>query len=197
MPLLAQEAAQSFDDGGFAGTGHAGDADAHRLAGMGQQLLHDVLSHGKMLGRVALHHGNGAAQLHAVAFKNAGHVIVHRHFRRLGCYRGLLGQAQGVVAFGDAGHDEAGEGGILLFVFVDPFRLVDIVISGHDDLLISMLFSFTKTESRTVRFCKGREKTGAGVDPPLQIHCTQGLPRRASLCCSTGGKLIRLHPDAC
>jgi hypothetical protein len=53
VAALDQEHAERVDGGGFADAGRAGDADADRLAGVGQQRLHQLARRGLMIGAPA------------------------------------------------------------------------------------------------------------------------------------------------
>ena len=66
-PLLDQVHAERVDGGGLADAGRAGDADADRLAGVGQQRLHQIARRGLMIGAPALDQRDGARQRRAVA----------------------------------------------------------------------------------------------------------------------------------
>ena len=135
MALLAELGAQGLDDGGLARAGDAGDAHADGLARVGEEPLDDVLGHGVVLGRVALHHGDGPGELHTVPGQHALHVVVDGHLGRAGGAGGVGGAAELLVALGDAGHDEAGELGVRLLLLVDPLGLIGGVFLWHGSLL--------------------------------------------------------------
>ena len=67
MAALDQEQAERVDGGGFADAGRAGDADAHRLAGIAQQRLHQLARGGLMVGAPALDQRDRPRQCCALA----------------------------------------------------------------------------------------------------------------------------------
>ena len=67
VAALDQEHAERVDGGGFADAGRAGDADADRLAGVGQQRLHQIARGGLMVAAPAFDQGDRARQRRAVA----------------------------------------------------------------------------------------------------------------------------------
>ena len=76
--LAGEIHAQHFDEGALAHAGHAGDAHANGIAGVGQALLQHVLRQLDILGVQAFDQGDGAAEDGAVAAQHALDVLVAR-----------------------------------------------------------------------------------------------------------------------
>jgi hypothetical protein len=67
MSSLGQVGTQHVDGGRFADTGHAGDADPHRLPCPWQEHLQKVARLRPVVGALALNKGDGARQSGAIA----------------------------------------------------------------------------------------------------------------------------------
>ena len=70
--------AERLDEGALAGSRYARDADAQRVASVGQAGLDDLLRHLLVVGMGALYQRDGTAQNDTVAPPDARHVVLYR-----------------------------------------------------------------------------------------------------------------------
>ena len=71
MPLFHQHHAEAFDEGAFADTGNAGDAEAHGFSRLRKQPVHHGASQLPVHGVCAFDQGDGLGQDAAVAGADA------------------------------------------------------------------------------------------------------------------------------
>ena len=67
--------AESINRGTLACSRHTADTDAHRVAGIGQALLDNLLGYDLMLGKQTLHECHGTRQHSDVALHDALHIL--------------------------------------------------------------------------------------------------------------------------
>ena len=76
VALVAEPAAEVFDEGTLAGAGHAGDAHTQRATGVGQQAGEELLGQ-RLMGRVvAFHQGDGPRKNAYIGRQHAMSVLV-------------------------------------------------------------------------------------------------------------------------
>ena len=118
MPQRGDHVADGFDEGRFAGSGDARDADADRFPGVGQAAFDDLLRLRVVRRVVGLDERDGLRKGGDVAGENALDVLVGRELRLLAAREVRVYDRLIFNAFGDVQSRVVVHVGVLFFVMV-------------------------------------------------------------------------------